>query len=455
MIERTRSKAGPPAPSVAPAALYHAHVRKRQEKAEAALAAAGFDAMIVHSGTPFTYPADDQDAPFHSTPHFAHWTPMEGPRHLLVVRTGKRPQLLRVKPEDYWYEQAPLGKPFWAGEFDLTEVKSEDEGWKAAAPSGRMAYVGDSPAEALKHGISPECANPPALLSRLDWNRSYKTAYEVACLEEAERMAARGHEAARAAFLAGASELEIHQAYVGAVGCTDEQLPYPSIVALDEKGATLHYQGKRSTRNGKVLLIDSGARYMGYGSDITRTWTADGCDATFRDLVRGLDGLQRDLCGMVKPGLPYGDVHHAAHVKVGDLLNKLGVIRKGGEEAVKLGLTAPFFPHGVGHFLGIQVHDVSGRQKSAEGGTVPPPPQHPYLRTTRTIEESQVFTIEPGIYFIEMLLRPHRSGPQAAMFDWALIDRLAPCGGARIEDNVVVTKTGHTNLTRPYLRADE
>jgi Xaa-Pro dipeptidase len=450
VIERSRTRDDPPAAS-APAASYAAHVRARQEKTEAALATAELDGLVLQSGAPFTYYADDMDAPFRPTPHFAHWVPMDGPHHLLVVRPGKRPRLLRVRPDDYWYEQAPLGSPFWAREFELTEVKSVDKAWELAAPGARTAYAGDAPAAAEEHGIAKERVNPPGLLARLDWDRSFKTPYEVACLDEAERMAARGHETARAAFLAGASELEIHQAYVAAVGCIDEELPYATIVALDEKGATLHYQRKRSTRNGKVLLLDAGAKYLGYGSDITRTWTTDDCDATFREIVSGLDKLQLALCAMVKPGLPYGDVHHAAHVAIGDLLRRVGVLKKGGEEAVKLGLTAPFFPHGVGHFLGIQVHDVAGRQKSPDGGTVPPPAQHPYLRTTRAIAEDQVFTIEPGVYFIDMLLRPHRTGALAAHFDWKLVDRLTPCGGARIEDNVVVTKSGHRNLTRPYL----
>lgn len=457
MNERTRAQPGPRISWVAPATPYPEHVRARQAKAEAALAAAGFDAMVLQSGAPFTYHADDQDAPFHTTPHFAHWVPMEGPRHLLVVRPGKRPRLVRVAPEDYWYEQSSLGDPFWAREFDLVEVKSEEEAWKdalAKIPMGRTAYVGDAPEAAGQHGIASDRTNPPALLARLDWDRGLKTPYEVECLAEATRMAARGHAAARAAFLAGASELEIHQTYVAAVGCVDEELPYPSIVALDEKGATLHYQRKRPKRNGRVLLIDSGAKHQGYGSDITRTWTAEGCDETFRELVRGLDGLQQELCAAVKPGMPYGDVHHEAHVRVGDLLKDLGVIAKGGEEAVEIGLTSPFFPHGVGHFLGIQVHDVGGRQKSPEGGTTPPPREHPYLRTTRTIEESQVFTIEPGIYFIEMLLRPLRESEHGSLVDWKLVDRLTPCGGARIEDNVVVTEDGHRNLTRPYVGSD-
>jgi Xaa-Pro dipeptidase len=92
--------------------LYPAHVTERQKKAEAALAATNFDALVIQSGVPFTYYSDDQDAPFRPTPHFAHWTPLEGPQHLLSIRTGKKPLLVRVKPEDYWYEQSSVGTPY-------------------------------------------------------------------------------------------------------------------------------------------------------------------------------------------------------------------------------------------------------------------------------------------------------------------------------------------------------
>ena len=235
------------------------------------------------------------------------------------------------------------------------------------------------------------------------------------------------------------------------VGCTDDDLPYTTIVALDEKGAILHYHKKRTTKNGRVLLADCGAQVHRYASDITRTWTTPKADPEFVALVAALDKIQRELCALVKPGLAYGDLHHAAHKKIADLLHASGLIRAKGEEAVKLGLTHPFFPHGLGHFLGLQVHDVSGRQAAPEGGTKAPPPQYPFLRTTRVIEEGQVFTVEPGIYFIEMLLRQHRTGPQRDMFVWAKIDRLASHGGIRIEDNVLVTRDGHRNLTRAVL----
>ena len=432
--------------------LYSDHVRVRRERAGSALAAAGFDAMVVDAGSPFRYWADDMDAPHHEAPHFAHWTPLRGPLHLLLVQVGETPLLVRVAPEDYWYEEAPLGTPFWLEHFDLREVPTREQAWELVGVTGaRTAYVGDAPGEAGRHGFQPAAVNPLPLVARLDWDRSLKTAYEVSCIEEAEHMAARGHVAARAAFEGGASELEIHHAFVEAVGCVDKELPYESIVALDEKGAILHYTGKRTRGGGKVLLIDSGARHNGYASDVTRTWTTAACDATFRELVAGMDRLQQELCAAVRPGLPYPELHAGAQRAIGALLCETGVLRGSPDQAFELGLTRPFFPHGLGHFLGLQVHDVSGHQKEPAGGTVEPPADSPFLRTTRTIEVDQVFTIEPGLYFIEMLLRPHRAGDTAGHFDWDLIDRLAPSGGIRIEDNVLVTPDGHRNLTRPLI----
>ena len=431
---------------------YADHVRTLARRTAQALEETGFDALVLDAGRPFRYWADDMDAPHHEGPHFAHWVPLPGPHHLLLVRPGQRTLVVRVAPEDYWYEQAPLGAPDWAAQVDVQEVGTREEAWKRVAPNGgRVAYVGDAPEEAVRHGFGVRAIQPEGLVARLDWNRSTKTAYEVACIEEAERAAARGHVAAREAFRAGASELEIHHAYVEAVGCVDKELPYESIVGLDEKGAILHYTGKRTKRDGKVLLIDAGARHRGYASDITRTWTTDACDPLFRDLVAGLDELQRALCDAVRPGLPYPDLHHSAHLAIGALLQRAGILRLRPEDAFELGLTRPFFPHGLGHFLGLQVHDVAGHQQEPAGGMVEPPADHPYLRTTRTIEEGQVFTVEPGLYFIEMLLRPHRSGATARHFDWKLVDRLAPCGGIRIEDNVLVTEAGHRNLTRPLV----
>ena len=430
------------------ATLFHAHAAARQLTTAEALAQTGHDALVISSGKVYTYFADDQDAPFHPTPHFAHWCPLAGPHHVLVVRPGQRPRLIRFAPEDFWYEQLPLGNPFWAAEFDIEEAGTVDEVWQRLGTLSRAAYIGNETDRASAAGLE---VNPTQLTAHLDWHRTTKSPYEVQCIEAATVIAARAHVAARAAFQAGASELEIHQAYVQAAGVVDHELPYGTIVALDEKGATLHYEGKRQVRNGAVLLIDAGAQVRGYAADITRTLAAPRCDSRFQALIAGMEKLELQLCDLVKPGLSYGDLHHQGHLFIAGLLKEADILHATPEEAVEKGLSRAFFPHGLGHHLGIQVHDVAGRQGAPDGTPAPPPPQHPTLRTTRTIEADQVFTVEPGLYFIPMLLRPFRDSEHKARFNWTLIDELTPCGGIRIEDNLLVTAAGHRNLTRPHL----
>lgn len=435
------------------ALLFRDHLAQRMKDAEAALARTGFESLVISGGVHFDYFADDREASFYGTPHFLHWCPLEGPHHLLKIQPGKKPILIRYAPEDFWYLQAPLGSPFWADEFEIQECGSLDEVWTALGPCPKSAYLGDEPKRAESIGLA---VNPENLTKHLDWTRSFKTDYELACMNEAQAMGARGHVAAQAAFLNGASELEIHWGFVKAVGCVDEDLPYTTIVALNEMGAILHYHGKRKdTRKGAVLLLDAGARFNGYASDITRTFTAPHCDPRFAALVASMEKAQQALCAMVKPGLHYGEFHHQAHFKIADILMEHGILRgTDRDEAVTKGFTKPFFPHGLGHHLGIQVHDVAGKQLGPDGAPAPQPPEHPFLRTTRMIEEGNVFTVEPGLYFIPMLLRPFRGGDKmehSGKFDWALIDALTPCGGIRIEDNVRVTATGHDNLTRKHL----
>ncbi len=430
------------------ATLFAHHVERLQAETERALAETGYSSLVVSSGAPITYFADDQDAPFRPTPHFAHWCPLGGPHHLVHVVPGRRPRLVRYAPEDYWYEQGGVTDPFWLDAFELVEAGTLEAVWKALPPAPGAAYVGN---EAERAAAADLRANPGPLVARLDWLRSYKDEYEVRCLEEATAVGARAHRAAREAFAAGGSELEIHRAFVGAAGTTETQLPYTTIVALDEKAATLHYERKRSTRGGSVLLLDAGVASRGYACDITRTTTGSGCDPRFVALVAQVDALERELAQAATPGRPYLDLHLQAHHGVARALRQVGVLRVSAEEALAKGLTHPFFPHGIGHHLGIQVHDVAGRQADPAGTPAPPPKQHPYLRNTRTIEAGQVFTIEPGIYFIPMLLRPVRGGPLGSAVDWALVEALTPLGGVRVEDNVVVTAAGPRNLTREVL----
>ena len=117
-------------------------------------------------------------------------------------------------------------------------------------------------------------------------------------------------------------------------------------------------------------------------------------------------------------------------------------------------MSGVFFPHGVGHLLGLQVHDVAGFSIDADGTQKGAPAGHPYLRLTRTLEPGFVVTIEPGLYFIDALLEQARSSAHGKHINWQQVERFRPYGGIRIEDNVACTDGAPENLTRPALRCD-
>jgi Xaa-Pro dipeptidase len=196
------------------------------------------------------------------------------------------------------------------------------------------------------------------------------------------------------------------------------------------------------------LLLDAGAAFLGYCSDITRTHVkgSGAAAGAFAQLVAGVEKFQKKLVGEVAIGRPYETLHEEAHRDVARTLKDVGLSTLSEDEAIAGGVTRAFFPHGLGHSLGLQCHDVGC-------ALVKPKPENPFLRNTTRIAEGQVFTIEPGIYFIEPLLAPLRSGPHAGAIDWKLAAELAKMGGVRIEDDVVVT-TGEKstrNLTREFL----
>lgn len=420
----------------------------------AAAAGRSYGGAVFYSGRTGLYHRDDRTAPFWPSYHFRRWVPpLAGPEHAVLARPGARPKVVRVSPRDYWYDTAPPPPSYWEEAVDLVEAETLAGAKDAFGPLDGIAWVGPSPEAAAELGIAADDVEPAALMSPLDWFRAYKTPHEVSRLEVAAKKAAAGHLAARKAFKAWGSEREIHGTYLKASEQLEAEVPYDNIIALDEKAAILHYQMKRGSETppGKVLLIDAGAGYEGYAIDLTRTWAQDDCEDEFLALLDAVDRLERDLVAGTVSGRPYLEVHEDAYRGISRILVEVGILKTSVEEAVDRRLTSAFFPHGVGHQLGLQVHDVGGHQAGPEGGRVEPPAGHPFLRNTRILEPGHVVTIEPGLYFIEMLLEPLRSGADAAAIDWALVDRLKPHGGIRIEDNVLVTADGPRDLSRSLL----
>ena len=434
---------------------YPAHLAEVSRRTADALARSRLDAVILHAGEPIGLFLDDQHYPFKAHPPFKWWAPLlDAPGSMILFRAGSRPKLIFHVEADFWYQPAKLPESWWPAHFEIIEVHSKQES-RAALPKdlSKTAWIGDPLPELIGWGVAS--INPPDLMRRLDFTRARKTPYEIACLAEANRIGAKGHRAAEDCFRAGGSEYDIHQAFAAACGQREQELPYNAIVALNEAASVLHYQVLRRDKppEHRSLLLDAGASFAGYGSDITRT-TAGTTRSTasthgdFAALVVRMDHLQLGLCALAKPGADWRDIHAAAVERITALLCEFGVLRCSADEALESGASRLFFPHGIGHLLGLEVHDVGGTMADDEGGTLPKPSRDPALRLTRKLEPGFVVTMEPGLYFIDALLEPARSGEHARRIDWQKVDALRPFGGVRIEDNLAVIADGCDNLTR-------
>jgi Xaa-Pro dipeptidase len=426
--------------------LYGPHLQILMRRTERSLAAAGFDALVIHAGSPPLQFLDDQDYPFKVNPHFKAWVPIvDNPRCILVIVPGARPKVLFHQPNDYWHKPAPLPRAPWTAEVDLIAMEDPSKADDHWGNLGRVAYIGP---DAFAAGIDPKSINPPDLLNRLHFDRAVKTDYELECMRRASELGARGHRAALAAFRRGASEYHAHMGYLEACAQREEEMPYNNIVAYNENSAVLHYQRleRDSPAALRSFLIDAGAQYRGYASDITRTHAA--LPGRFADLVAALDGAQLALCDEIVAGHDYRQVHLTAHRSLGDVMHEIGLTKLPGQAALELGVTGVFFPHGIGHLLGLQVHDVGGVMGDVRGEERERPPGHPYLRLTRILEPGVVVTVEPGIYLIDSLLAAAHADSRRAHIDWQVVEELKPFGGVRIEDNVAATAAKPENMTR-------
>lgn len=422
-----------------------AHIETVRKRFDEALAHAGLKAAIITSGRVGHRFLDDIAYPFRVNPLFNYWVPLtDRPESHVIYRAGKKPRLLLHAPTDFWHKTPEPPQGEWTSAFDIELHDSVESIEKALPNEADTALL----SEYYPSGLTEPEQNPEKLLNHLHFYRAWKTEYESDCMREANRLSAMAHRAAEAAFRNGASEYEIHQAFCTACGHTQNELPYPAIIALNENGSTLHYDKLERQAPGSLrsFLIDAGAGFRGYASDVTRTYSAN--DSEFAELIEAMDGLQRALCDSVRPGVTFGELHDRCHRLIAELLVDWSLITVSAEAALEQGLTRRFFPHGLGHFIGLQVHDVGGHMADHDGNRAPPPQAHPHLRTTRSLDEGHALTIEPGVYFIDSLLDPIRDTADGAAINWARVDHFRPFGGVRIEDDILVTADGHDNMTR-------
>ncbi len=418
--------------------LYLDHVADLERRFARVLSEQGWDAVVIESGALQKRSRfDDQYWPLRPCPHFQHWLALAEADCALVVRQGHRTKLLRPAATSFWEKPAPPETTAFEQAFDVVRVQSASDARVHHGP-GRVAFVGEGR------------ESPAELVKALDALRTIKTPYEVACIAEANRRAKLGHDALRDAFRDGdVSELDLHLLFLKATAQDDWETPYKNIVALGENAATLHhvaYGRQARGRAAESLLVDAAATCRGYCGDVTRTWVkgTGAAASAFAQLVAGVEAMQQRLCAAVRVGMPYEALHDDSHRQVGAILREVGLVTGSAEAAVSTGVTRAFYPHGLGHSLGLQTHDVGCGLRAPRG-------DNPFLRNTSDVAEGQVFTIEPGIYIIEALLAPFRDKPEGKIVDWTMVEALAPLGGVRIEDDVVVRPDGVRNLTREQM----
>lgn len=430
--------------------LFEEHHRIVLGKIRHIMEAHNCPSLLIHSGSLVYYFLDDMAKPFKVNPHFNYLAPLtEHPNCFVHITDSGKPTLYYYKPVDYWHEMAADPAGFWADSFNIKIISNESEvlaDLNAIRPKTTLITPNTGQFGDAKLGA----INPNSLITELHFIRAEKTPYEQACLREANRLAAKAHRVAEQSFREGKSEYEINQDYLNSLGINQAEAPYGNIVALNRNAATLHYTVYKHEKftNGSLhsFLIDAGASYNGYASDITRTYAKENNE--FAEMILTFDKKHLKLISDIELDTPYTNNQYNSHAMVAEVLHDFGFVNMSPEDMVFNKITNAFYPHGIGHFLGLQVHDVGGFLKDPKGTQISPPDDHPFLRLTRTICPTHVFTIEPGLYFIDSLLSELKSSPFSGDVNWDKVDEFRKYGGIRVEDNICMQTDAIENYTR-------
>jgi len=428
--------------------LYPAHIVELQLRSKNALQRDNLQGLIIHSGKELKVFLDDHNYPFKVNPHFKAWLPLTNiPNSWLIINGEDKPTLIYYQPVDFWHKVEVLEESYWNEHFNIKVLTNAADVDKLLPYDKKgYAYIGEHIEIAQALGF--DTINPESTLNYIHYHRAYKTQYEQACMRHANALAIKGHKAAKLAFLEGLSEFDIQQQYLKAIAHTHNDTPYGNIVALNKNASILHYTAldRDVPQAHRSFLIDAGANFHGYAADITRTYSFK--RDKFAELIARMDTLMLNAVDGLKPGASYVDLHIETYKNIGHVLAEFGFINVDADTAFEAGIVSTFFPHGLGHHLGLQTHDVGGFMADERGTHIATPAEHPFLRTSRTIEANQIFTIEPGLYFIDSLLSDLKASKHAQMINWDVVEEMKVYGGIRIEDNIIVHQSYNENMTR-------
>jgi Xaa-Pro aminopeptidase len=384
-----------------------------------ALVAAGEETPVPGRG--------DRTYPFRAHSEYLYLTDRERPGGVLAYA-----------PADGWVE---FVAPVTAEELLWSGLEGEREGVpEGTRPLGELeSWVGDRPVRRLGAAADADLELRDALIH-------VRRPKDDAELERMRRAA----EATRAGFAdlvqliaAGRTERELQIRLEAAFLLNGgDFLAFETIVAAGDHAAVLHFSPTgRELRDGDLLLVDAGAEYRGYASDITRTYAVGETFTAEQALVHDTVGRAGEAAiAACRPGMEWHDVHRAAALVVAEGLVELGVLRGSPETLVESGAATLFFPHGVGHLVGLGVRDTGPASDETPNRT----PGLPRLRLDILLRPRQAWTVEPGIYIVPALLDRERGRDDV---DWDRVDELHGFGGVRLEQNVLITDDGCEILT--------
>jgi Xaa-Pro aminopeptidase len=313
-------------------------------------------------------------------------------------------------------------------------------------------------------GLDPDNLKDDAsedLIKAVVEQRAVKIAEEIEEMEKAHRIAYEMHTTAMRMAKPGVYEREIVGKMEGIVLSHGCNLAFPTILTINGQTLHNHYHGNR-LEDGRLLVNDSGAESeLHYAADITRTVPVGGkFTQKQKEIYEIVLNSQENAIQSIKPEIKYRDIHLQTAGIIASGLKDIGLMKGDVEEAVNAGAHALFFPHGLGHMIGLDVHDMEDigedyvgydekTKRSDQFGLA-------YLRMARELQPGFVMTVEPGIYFIPALIDKWKSeGKSQDFIDYEKLEEYRDFGGIRIEDDVLVTEAGYRVLGRSIPKSVE
>lgn len=418
-------------------------LRPRRDRVAAALPLA--DAiLLVGAGDPIPLPeGSDQAYPFRSHADYFYLTGAECPGGVLAFD----PREASHVADGGWISFVPVvteGERVWEGRKQLPGAPlPELQTWLAARRDRPVVQLG-APVRPTGNDEAARAACQAALTHA----RRPKDAFEIALLRRAVAATARGYAQIASCLRPGHTEralqIELEAEFFRGGGTRPG---YGTIVGSGPNAAVLHFEpSSREVRPNEFVLIDAGAEIDRYTADVTRTFVAGTPSAFQRDLYQIVLAAEEAAITRCVPGAEWKDLHLATAVDLVAGLVSLGVMRGAPESLVEQDAHTLFFPHGLGHMVGLGVRDGSGL---APGRVKDPRPSLRPLRMDLPLAPGYVVTVEPGLYFIPPLLNdPARRARYHDCVNWPLVDQHLELGGVRLEDNILITAGAPENLTR-------